>query len=182
MKRTIFELISLFEIIILVGLFVFALVSKNIYLGILGLGVLSKQIPEKLIKRLNFPKRFRDRPAQAMNCGIINTGGSYDKKAGFPSGHTTMAWFLFMYTLLEYIRLKKEGRDLFMPLIFTSLLAVCIPIARVGLHCHTIPQIIGGIFLGSVWASLFYAFEQYFLIHQKRYQEDKDKIIDFLAR
>lgn len=181
MKRMIFELISLFEIFTILGLLMLALVAQNIYLFVLALATLSKQLPEKIIKRLiPIPKWLRDRPEKAMDCGIINKGGIYAKKAGFPSGHTTMVWFLFIYTLLEYVRLQKQGRNILIPLLLTAVFAVLVPVARIRLHCHTVAQIIGGIILGTVWAFLFYTLEQHFLMKNSLYLNHKDKAIRFL--
>ena len=181
MKRVSLEIISLYEAIMMLGLLFISLAGKNLFTLIFCIALISKQIPEKILKKLiPFPKKLRERPKGARDCDLLNKGGEFDEKPGFPSGHTTTAWFLFIYTLLEFFRLKKKGISIYGSIILTGLFALLMPIARFGLKCHTIEQVIGGIVLGTLWAGVFYWFEQEILMESNRYREDKQKVINFL--
>jgi len=171
------ELISLYELVPF-GLFLWAAATQSPFLAILAFATLSKQIPEKLIKRfVPLPKSIRARPKGATNCNALNKGGSYTEKPGFPSGHTTTAWFIFTYCYLQY----RNHSKLFGPVFLTSLYALAMPIARVTLQCHTEEQVVGGMVLGILWASAFVQLEKRVLEKQSWYATDKERVLEWFA-
>lgn len=181
MKCVSLEVVSLYEAIMMIGLLFLSVAGKNLFTLIFCIALTSKQIPEKILKKIvPIPEKLRARPKGATDCNLLNKGGEFGEKPGFPSGHTTTAWFLFVYNLLEFFRLKKQGISIYGSLIVTGLFALLMPIARFGLKCHTIEQIIGGMVLGTLWAGVFYWFEQGLLMDSHRYREDKQKVINFL--
>ncbi len=173
------QLISLYELISL-GLFLLAICTQSPFLAILGVAAVSKQLPEKLMKRLvPFPKYIRDRPRAAMNCNVLNKGGSYAEKPGFPSGHTTTAWFLFIYMYVQLQRYAKSGA--WNATCVTGFYALFVPVSRILLHCHTPEQIYGGILLGSIWAILFDWVEQKYLMSFEWYKRDKSRVFQTMS-
>ncbi|MFO0089468.1 MAG: phosphatase PAP2 family protein, partial [bacterium] len=137
-KNVIFDAISLFEFSMEVGFFSLAIASQNLYLFVLGVFFMGKLIPEKITKRILKDSSLSKRPENAKDCNLFNKGGP-STTPGFPSGHTTASWFLFTYTLLEFIRLRKENRNILSAVILTGVFAILVPIARspYGLGCHT---------------------------------------------
>lgn len=175
--RSISELVSLYELMPF-GLFLWAAATQSPFLAILAVATLSKMLPEKLMKRfVPFPKGIRARPKKASNCNALNKGGSYEDKPGFPSGHTTTAWFIFTYCVLQYQKHPK----LFGPVWVTSLYALAVPIARIALSCHTPTQIAGGMVLGTLWAFGFVQLENRVLDKQSWYKADKERIVAWFS-
>lgn len=169
------ELISLYELMPF-GLFLWAAATQSPFLAILAMATLSKQIPEKFIKRIvPVPKSIRARPSRANNCNALNKGGSYAEKPGFPSGHTTTAWFIFTYCYLQYQYQPK----LFGPVFLTSLYALAVPLARIALHCHTEEQVVGGMLLGILWANGFVQLEKRLLEKKPWYKADKERVLEW---
>lgn len=179
MYRKLLQIISLYEIAPF-GIFLNGLAASNVFLIVFALAILSKHLPEQFIKRLvPVPDTIKSRPVDAMDCGMLNDGGPYNKKPGFPSGHTTTAWFIFTYVLLLQSKINQKCVGL---MIITSLFAVLVPYSRVALHCHTLTQVSAGALLGSVWAWLFFLFEQNVLIHNERYKQDRERLIRLYGR
>jgi membrane-associated phospholipid phosphatase len=87
--------------------------------------------------------------------------------------------FLFVYSLHEAIRIRNErGVFPWTVTLVTGLFFILMPIARVHIKCHTIPQVIAGIVLGTFWTCLFILFEQYVLLKWDRYVKDKKRFED----
>ncbi|NBP57682.1 hypothetical protein EBU71_14335, partial [bacterium] len=87
--------------------------------------------------------------------------------------------FLFVYGLHEAIRIYKErGVFPWTITLITGLFFILMPIARVHIKCHTIPQVLAGIVLGTIWTCLFIIFEQYVLLKWDRYAKDKRRFED----
>jgi membrane-associated phospholipid phosphatase len=166
--------ISLYEFTLTLGLFLLAIAQENIFIFILLIGLISRQLLSLLVRLVYVNKR----PNDAVNCDITNSGGIAKDQLGFPSGHTMFATFLFIYTLYESIRIHKEqGVLLWLPLLVTGSFFVLMPIARVHIKCHTISQVLGGILFGTIWTLLFILFEQYILVKWPRYVTDKNRFI-----
>lgn len=181
MERIIYEFISLYEIFSVSGLITSSILLKNVYPLVISIVILLCSIPEKVTKKLiHLPPYLNQRPVGSSDCNVINKGGDYTEKEGFPSGHTMKTWFLFIYSIMLYVKEKKNNRSLIGLVVVTSLYALLIPIARLRLNCHTLPQIIGGIIYGIIWAVLFYFFEENVLLKWNLYRSDKEKIMEYL--
>jgi membrane-associated phospholipid phosphatase len=180
MSYNIYEAISLYEFAITATLGIFAIVSRNSFLGALILFLTAKQVPEKIIKYSTKNSKISIRPKEATNCDMINSGGYAADRPGFPSGHSMVAGFFGAYIIHEYIKIKKEkGVELNELLIVFCLFAILVPYARTKLKCHTEIQVLLGCLLGIIWAGLFILLEQKWLNNYERYRNDKKRIIDY---
>jgi membrane-associated phospholipid phosphatase len=173
------DIISLYEFATIFGLSCFAVAQQNTFIAVFLLFLIAKEGPVNLSKKLITSPR----PEGAMDCNVLNTGGKPHNANGFPSGHTTFATFLFVYTLYEAIRKQQTYNEfLWAPLLVTGLFALLIPIARIHRKCHSVPQVLGGLVYGTVWAFLYILFEQNVLERFPRYRNDKLRFVDsFLA-
>jgi hypothetical protein len=113
--RKIYDYISLYEYVVLLGLIITAVAGLNTYLASIILFQILMKIPfgllkqggykpiDSIYKNLSDTKRsINKRPNDAFNCDAINQGGDYSKISGFPSGHSSVATYLFFVVLLEY--------------------------------------------------------------------------------
>jgi len=82
------------------------------------------------------------RPEGAMNCNIINCGGSAKGEFGMPSEHMAVSSYMILSTLL--ISTKN-------PVIWSLGIAwlAAIGWARYAKHCHSLKQVIGGTVYGG---------------------------------
>ncbi len=152
----IYEIVSLYEIVVLVSLAILSLFFQNTYIVLILSMLMLKIGAVKGLKQIAFKgTKINRRPKEATNCNILNQGGSYREKPGFPSGHTTMAVSLFTFLFLQWIKQKKDSKYLPLAIMLTGLFAILIPIARIGMKCHTTKQVMGGVFLGMIWGGIF---------------------------
>ena len=195
--RKIYDYISLYEYVALLGLIITAVAGLNTYLASIILFQILMKIPfgllkqggykpiDSIYKNLSSTKRsINKRPNDAFNCDAINQGGDYSKISGFPSGHSSVATYLFFVVLLEYTdkNTTSSQRKALIPLLsVTFLFQILVPLARYKSHCHTIPQIVGGITLGIITAIIFKYVESEFMIKNPRYLQDKEKVYKFLS-
>jgi|LakMenEpi03Aug12_release.lakeMendotaPanAssembly.Ray.scaffolds.fasta_scaffold127778_4 membrane-associated phospholipid phosphatase len=171
--------ISLYEFTLTLGLLLLAIAQENMFIFIFYLGLMSKQFPSILLKKwIKSP-----RPVEANNCNLTNTGGPVSHQNGFPSGHTMISTFVFVYSLYSFINIREEtGKATWGLLIITGIFFILMPIARVHIKCHTIPQVIGGIFFGTIWTILFILLEKYVFLKWPRYVKDKQRFVQsFIA-
>jgi len=82
------------------------------------------------------------RPAGAMNCNIMNGGGSAAGEYGMPSEHMAVSSFMIFSTLL--IGTKNP---IFWSLGIAWLSAI--GWARYAKHCHSLAQVLGGTIYGT---------------------------------
>lgn len=177
----VYKFISLYEIFCISGLVTSSVLLKNIYPFVISIIILLCSVPEKITKKiLPIPPYLNKRPEGSKDCNVLNEGGDYTYKEGFPSGHTSKTWFLFTYSLIQYIKEKKNNKALTGLVIVTSLYAVLVPVSRLQLKCHTIHQVIGGMVYGIVWAFLFFSFEEKVLLEWNLYKQNKETIINYL--
>jgi membrane-associated phospholipid phosphatase len=189
-ERLVYEIISLYEYVAVFGLGFLAIAGKNSFVLVLLLALISKQIPEKLLKfygnkhlekLLNYP--VNSRPAGAFNCNMLNQGGNAEQNPGFPSGHSTVASFLFFVVLFQSLRIKSADKKSIINLVgLTSIFLVLVPLARVKIGCHTIQQVLGGVALGFIWAWLFSKLDEQLAKSSERYREDRDKAFSYFLK
>lgn len=201
------KLISLSELGYLISLGTIAVAKQNSYAGTLGGMLIAKQIPEKIIKyygdkqiehcELKYDKygnyshkchsgndskllNLVRRPDYAKNCNMINRGGDISiHKSGMPSGHSTVAGFMFATVLMESIQRYKDSKHIPVSLLlYTFIIAVLIPLARTDLECHTGVQVISGLILGFVLAIVLIGMEKAWILKYQRYKDDKEKFYD----
>jgi len=180
----VFVFISLYEASIYYLFTFLTIASGNIYIVFLFLFILLKVFPMRFIQRLTTTtvKEYTKRPEGAMNCSLLSSGGSYESIRGFPSGQSMISSFLFFYTVLEFARIKKEtGKSIGGILAITTIFFILVPLTRFHIRCNTVSQISAGMVMGLMWAGLFYAFEQAFLLSWDEYKRDKDTIVRFLT-
>lgn len=204
------KLISLSELGYLLAFGGIAVIKQNSYAGTFAGMIIAKQVPEKLIKYLgdqhikrcnlrynsygNYvhnchhgsKKFFLDlvrRPDHAHDCNMINKGGDVSiKKSGLPSGHATVAAFVFVTVLLELLRRKKNNIKIPITLFaYSCVVALLIPIARYELKCHTDKQILIGLMWGTILAFIFDVIDSKYLSKYSRYVNDKKKFYDMFT-
>jgi len=187
-NRTIYDVISLFEFVALSGLTIFGIGNENLYaLSLVGMMV-AKQIPEKIIKKVVLTgNQINIRPQEAFNCNMINGGGAAFMNAGFPSGHSTVAFMLLTIFLYEYYMHRTNikittnnfiGSEINIPnIIFILLiLAVLVPYSRYKSRCHTGYQVIGGCILGIIMGLLYtMVIDRRWLSNYPKFVEDKNR-------
>jgi membrane-associated phospholipid phosphatase len=185
-KRTAFEMISLYEFLAVAGILILSILLKNSFLAVLFTMLILKQIPEKILKLFVFEgKAVNRRPLAAQDCNMINKGGPAWKRSGFPSGHTTVAFFLWAYFLFEFIKRRNvtgtKEKSIPPVIVITSLFAILVPYARVGIECHTLEQVMAGSVLGISWAALFfYGIDPALERASNQYSQDRKRIFDAL--
>ena len=183
MDKKIYEIISMYEFTVTNGFLLTGIIAQNVYLLSLVAMLYGKQIPEKIIKNLilkNHPLNIR--PSCAKDCDMINKGGCVggaSGRGGFPSGHSTVASFLFFLYLQEFI--ARKGHCSKSALVITFLFLILLPYARVKLACHTIPQVIGGIVLGCLLALIYFQLDVNVFCLNNRYKSDKEKVYNFIS-
>lgn len=121
------------------------------------------------IKRMSAyaPKIFNFllvRPKGASNTDILSRNGPKSPDSpGFPSGHMTMTTVFAIYRLIRLYRNKTSGDfniiNIFnffktypIQIMFYLGLIALMAAARLYKKCHTIPQVIGGFLLGTIFA------------------------------
>ena len=173
----IYKSISLYEFATASILTLSSLGMQNMYLALILCMLLTKTIVVKILKKYVF--QTNGRPPEATNCNVLNQGGPVGGKPGFPSGHTAMAVSLFTFLLIQWY--KRKTTTIPKVLIVTCLFAILVPIARVGLKCHTVEQVQGGVVFGILWGYLFgFVVDPMLENSLDRYKIDKEKILSSL--
>ena len=177
---SVYKSISLYEFATASVLVLSSLGLQNVYLFLILCMLISKTIVIKILKKSVF--KTNGRPSEATNCNILNQGGPVGGKPGFPSGHTSMAVSLFTFLVIQWYK-RKTNTTKTIPkvLIVTCLFAILVPIARVGMKCHTIEQVQGGVIFGMIWGSLFgLVIDPIVERSFERYRVDKEKILFYI--
>lgn len=101
------------------------------------------------------------RPANAMNCSIFNTGGSYINRIGMPSGHVLLTTYILLSTgyLLNFSLPSMIG-------IYIWILLMAI--SRIKKNCHTILQVIIGFIIGALIAFGVFKFNNILNLDKKK--------------
>jgi membrane-associated phospholipid phosphatase len=177
--KSIYQTISLYEFCMLFAVIFLAIGNRNLFLAAIAATLILKQIPEKILKFTGIiPEKYNKRPSDAFDCNMINKGGDASMNPGFPSGHTTVASFLFFISLFQYLSLKKSGINIFPLVALTGVFLLLIGIARIKLSCHTAPQVFGGFILGLIIALLYNWLDKKYFSKNKKYVSDKATILN----
>ena len=196
----VYDYISLYVLFVLALLPISAIATKSTYLLFISVFAYVSMVPVIFFKNTGYKgvdylsNLFRtdyitsstvnDRPEIASNCDTINQGGDYSDKPGFPSGHTTIATFIYVSVLLEYFdknNSAKQRENLIPILIITLLFQVLVPYARVKKGCHTNTQVAGGIVVGALMAIFTKTFERLVLLKNDTYISDKNRFLNCLS-
>lgn len=186
-KEDIYKAISLYEFYLIIILIIFIFSTQNTYFAVLFLALLSKQIPERIIKTfLSYDYKdgsqqlteWAKRPEGAMNCNMLNSGGPAIN-SGLISGHTflisTVA-FYFIYKFTDNLKHNANYKQgLFITVLFVWIALVTM--ARIGLNCHQKHQTLIGIIGGMIWGYLVYYILEQIVNVSERVKEDQDKFL-----
>jgi len=142
---TIFDIISISLIGAFILPFVLFFITRNIFFFTIGIITIIADLSTKIIKR--FTSKLSPRPKGACACDILCLGGDVTGKPGFPSGHATVSTFVAI-TLSWYY---QEYNVWPIGLAYVLLTAA----ARICKKCHSVIQVIAGIFYGTILAMLF---------------------------
>lgn len=111
---------------------------------IITIGVILCSIFIKLTRMCHPYHPVMVRPDGARNCGILNGGGSYAGKIGFPSGHMLVVTYVLTCLVLLHPTPLKIG--------LSVAVIGLVGIARYYKQCHNIPQIVCGVLIGGLAA------------------------------
>ena len=179
--RVLYDFISLYEFICTFGLLLLGVITQNVFILSLVAALFSKQLPEKAIKLAMSGSDINKRPKCAYDCDMINKGGCAADRGGFPSGHSTVASFMFFIILLYVYSMGSSNINLNVLVAINFIFMLLVPYARVKSNCHTFPQVIGGVILGFLWAILFFNLDKYVFSKNELYNSDKAKFFSFLS-
>jgi membrane-associated phospholipid phosphatase len=198
-NRKIYDMISLYQYISIVALSIASIGSLNSYLSFVTIFLILNMVPVKFMKLIGFKgvdwmknlmnvdkfgsESVNNRPSNAYNCNIINQGGDYSEKAGFPSGHSSAASFLFFIVLFEFVdknNSSEHRKNLIPLLIITFIFGILVPYSRVKMSCHTTTQVIAGIITGCIMSLIFKTLDMNLLRRMDVYRTDKERFLQSL--
>ena len=131
--ETLWNIISLSELIVLASPIYFWMTSHNIIHIIAILGIITTMAITEGIKHWILPTWYR--PKGARGCGLLCTNQNDEGKPGMPSGH--------MSSIAFYGGFYKITNPLF------YIYAILVAFSRWGKRCHSVDQILGGTVLGG---------------------------------
>lgn len=186
-EKDLYKAISLYEFYLNLVLIVLILSTRNTFLAVLFLGLFSKQIPERLIKRflsyetVNGQKsltKWAARPSGANNCNMLNSGGSASEHSGLISGHTFLISTLAFYSLYKFTDNLKHNTNskqgIFIAILFLWMGLVAM--ARIRLGCHQLHQTAFGFVGGIIWGYVIYIVIEKIIDNSPRVKEDEEKL------
>lgn len=182
--KDIYKAVSLYEFYFTLLFIVLIASLQNTYLAILLLGLLSRRIPEKLIKMLlsrseGKLRNWAQRPQGASDCNMFNSGGDYSDDSGLVSSHTFLISSLIFYLIFRFTQNFKYSMNT-KQYTFVGLLVLwmgLVALARVRLGCHNSTQTIIGIILGVGWGYLLYYILETIKESVPRIKEDEIKAL-----
>ena len=176
--------VSLFEFYLQLMLLLAIVSMHNLYLAVLLLGLISKHIPERIIKSFLSKRNgqlidLAKRPEGAENCNMFNSGGSVIH-SGLISGHVFLLSTLIFYALFRFTNGLKNGLTHKQETLITLLVIWCglVSYARINLKCHQPEQVAIGLFLGVGWGYLVYFVIEKIKTHSRRIRNDELKILN----
>ncbi len=185
-ERDIYKAISIYEFYLTIVLLVLIISAQNTFLGLLLLGLYSRQIPEILIKvfvskskgeLINWAKR----PEGARDCNMFNAGGDASNDSGLISSHTFLISTLIFYNIYLFTDNFKQNMN-YKQYIFILLLllwTVLVALARIRLGCHNKQQTVNGFILGIVWGYIIYLIIEIIKRRVPRISTDQDKVMRY---
>lgn len=185
-EKDIYKAVSIYEFYLSIILLVLILSTQNTYLGLLLLGLYSRQIPEVLMKIFlsrtgGELRNWAKRPEGAMNCNMFNSGGDASNESGLVSSHTFLMSTLMFYFVYKFTNNFKNSMNYKQYILVGIMLlwTVIVAIARIRLGCHKQHQTITGFVLGSIWGYLLYMVIEMIKNKIPRIADDEEKILTF---
>lgn len=131
--ETLWNVISLSELIVLVSPIYFWMTTHNIIHILAILGIIVTMTITESIKHWILPSWSR--PKGARGCDLLCTSQNDDGKPGMPSGHmSSLAFYGGFYNITN-------------PLFYVY--GILVAVSRWGKRCHSLDQILGGTILGG---------------------------------
>lgn len=185
-EKDIYKAVSIYEFYLSIILLVLILSAQNTYLGLLLLGLYSRQIPEVLMKVFlsrtgGELRNWAKRPEGARDCNMFNSGGDASNDSGLVSSHTFLISTLMFYFVYKFTNNFKNSMN-YKQYILVGLLLLwtfIVALARVRLGCHQKHQTITGFVLGAVWGYLLYIVIEMIKNTIPRIAEDEEKVLRF---
>jgi membrane-associated phospholipid phosphatase len=181
-----YKAISLYEFYLNVIFIVLIASTQNTFLAVLFAGLLSKHIPERLIKTFLSKKdgkltSLAMRPKGANNCNMFNAGG-VTTTSGLVSGHIFLITTLTFYFIYRFTNNFKQAPNPKQNTLISLLLLCCVMVAtaRVKLNCHQPHQVAIGFVLGVGWGYLLYFTIEKVKELSPRVKEDEEKMLKLL--
>ena len=187
-EKDLYKAISLYEFYMNITIIILVLSTRNTFLAVLFLGLFSKQIPERIIKRfLSYENvngqrsltKWAARPAGANNCNMLNSGGSASEHSGLISGHTFLISTLAFYALYKFTDNLKHNTNskqgIFITILFLWMGLVAM--ARIRLGCHQLHQTAFGFVGGIIWGYIIYIVIEKIIDSSSRVKEDEEKLM-----
>jgi membrane-associated phospholipid phosphatase len=183
-EKDLYKAISLYEFYMLVTLSILIVSTQNTFLMLLFVGLLSKQIPERIIKTFLSTKNGKlislaKPPEGAFDCNMFNSGGPA-LKSGLISGHTFLISTIAFYSIFKFTDNLKHNanykQSLFIFLLFLWMGLVVL--ARIRLGCHQPHQTFFGVVIGILWGYLIYLVIETIKNKSTRVREDEEKIMN----
>jgi membrane-associated phospholipid phosphatase len=183
-EKDLYRAISLYEFYLNLVLLVLVISTQNMFLGLLFLGLFSKQIPERIIKTFLSKKdgeltNWAKRPSGANNCNMFNAGGDASQHSGLISGHTFLISTLSFYSIYKFTDNFKHNvnqkQSIFITILFVWIALVAM--ARMKLGCHQPHQTVFGFIMGMIWGYLIYIIIEQINKKSSRVREDENKIM-----
>ena len=185
-EKDIYKAVSIYEFYLSITLLVLILSAQNTYLGLLLLGLYSRQIPEVLMKVFlsrsgGELRNWARRPQGARDCNMFNSGGDASNDSGLVSSHTFLISTLMFYFVYKFTNNFRNNMNYKQYILVGLLLlwTVIVSMARVRLGCHKQHQTITGFVLGAVWGYLLYIVIEMMKNKIPRIAEDEEKVLRF---
>ena len=170
-KTNILYLFSSSELVILYIILMYVTTTQNLYGLYLASIVMFKIVVLYLTKDIFKGYSFGKRPSNAMNCNLFNCGGK-SLSPGYPSGHMMNVGLFFM---IIYPTINPENKNKFF--ILGLVVAITTGIGRYILDCHTLFQVISGLFYGLLVGYALNEIETRVLTMNESYRKDKEIFI-----
>lgn len=185
-EKDIYKAVSIYEFYLSITLLVLILSAQNTYLGLLLLGLYSRQIPEVLMKVFlsrsgGELRNWARRPQGARDCNMFNSGGDASNDSGLVSSHTFLISTLMFYFVYKFTNNFRNNMNYKQYILVGLLLlwTLIVAMARVRLGCHKQHQTITGFVLGAVWGYLLYIVIEMMKNKIPRIAEDEEKVLRF---
>ena len=179
LSRKINQAISLSELYLNLVLLVFTISTRNKYIGVVHLTLMSKYIPEFIFKKISstLDLEIGKRPVGATDCNFINSGG-IATSSGIISGHVleiSSFTFFLLYTFTAGNKQISDNERSILIILFTQILLMCN--ARVSLNCHTVFQVVFGFLFGAIWGFVVFTIVEKIVSNNPGVEQDKQRAL-----
>jgi membrane-associated phospholipid phosphatase len=173
-----FYIFSSSELIIFYITLFYTVYNINLYALIIFILIILKTVMLKPLKYYTQNKSLGKRPNKAFNCTMMNCGGK-NTSGGFPSGHMVLIGLLIFIILNYKDRTDSKNNTIYFIYI---ILILTTGIGRYFTRCHTIIQILSGLFIGFISGIIVYYADNLIENHIHKYKEHKNKFYNDINR